>query len=73
MNTTSTELRVIDAQFAWIKKECGAKAADQANYGWGVEISGKNVVVNTKVYGHGVLTSTGTYRVRRIDHSWETR
>jgi hypothetical protein len=47
---------VVEAQQRWITERCGAEAARRANYGWGID--DVDSIIQTKVYGHGVLTST---------------
>lgn len=47
---------VYEAQTEWIKTNIDENAAKLANYGWFVDDN----VVETKVYGHGVL-STDAY------------
>lgn len=47
----------------------GKRAADRANYGWGVDAGPRFVEVSTKVYGHGVLTSRAE-KGRRTTHEW---
>jgi hypothetical protein len=66
----STEARVYPAQIEWIEKRFGKKAAEQANYGWGVGGSYSTVSIATKVYGHGVLETTATWGVRGVTHEW---
>jgi hypothetical protein len=56
---------VYASQQAYIRKRFGKKAADHANYGWGVD----EYMVSTKVYGHGVLTSE--YRRGKVYHDFE--
>jgi len=51
------ENEIYDRQYQWIKDNKGKEAAEKANYGWGVDETGKVLVVETKVYGHGVLIS----------------
>lgn len=53
------EERAYAAQAAYIRKRFGKEAAESANYGWGVEDWENGVIISTKVYGHGVLTTTG--------------
>lgn len=60
------------AQDKLIRHECGKAAADNANYGWGVDGSDTTVIVETKVYGDngGVLVSSATYPSLTIEHDW---
>jgi hypothetical protein len=48
---------IYDEQADWIRAHFGQKAADNANYGWGVSGGDDYLDVATKVYGHGVLRS----------------
>lgn len=64
------ELAIYDAQFELIKKECGAKAAEMANYGWGVAADDEEVSIATKVYGFGVLVTNGNYATKAMSHEW---
>lgn len=57
------------AQSSWIRRHYGEEAAENANYGWGVSGAGKGAVVETKVYGQGVLISH--MEGRRIVHEFE--
>ncbi len=52
--TEEQEEALFDAQYEEIKKECGEKAANQANIGWGHSEGS----IASKVYGHGVLLCT---------------
>lgn len=51
---------VVREQITWIAENFGKEACERANYGWGVDSTSTTVVVSTKVYGHGVLTSSLT-------------
>jgi len=62
------ELRIQDSQHKWIKEEFNKKTADNANYGWSIDGSGKNASIGTKIYGKGVLTSY--YRKGVIEHDF---
>lgn len=66
------ETKVFKEQAAKIKKECGKKAAEQANYGWGVASDGGVVDVATKVYGKKarILSSRAEYPSLEIEHTW---
>lgn len=64
------EDEIYDQQYQWIKDNKGKEAAEKANYGWGVDETGKELVVETKVYGHGVLTSRGSSK-EDISHNFE--
>ena len=64
------EDRIYISQARWILKRFGAKAADSANYGWGVDETDNWVNVQTKVYGHGVLRSEATIG-SKVEHMWE--
>jgi len=63
------ESRIYGEQYEEVKREYGKRAADRANYGWGVEDGDGYVRVSTKVYGRGVLSSTAIYR-RGVEHEW---
>ena len=63
------EFKLYDEQAEWIKKNCGKKAANMANYGWGVSGDGYDVSISTKVYGHGILTSQ--FKKKKPIHEFE--
>ena len=72
MRKTALEMvedRICREQYAWIHSECGAEAAEKANYGWGVDAYGPEISVSTKVYGHGVLTSNASPG-SNVSHLW---
>jgi len=54
------EDRIYSEQVDLITKSCGERAADMANYGWGVDVTDNAISVATKVYGHGILVSEYT-------------
>jgi hypothetical protein len=58
---------IYDQQYELIKERFGRKAADEANYGWFVDACESRVIVSTKVYGHGILQSSGSRR-KNITH-----
>jgi hypothetical protein len=62
------ENKIIDEQYKLIKEKYGEKAADAANYGWGVDCMRDAISVSTKVYGKGVLMSNGDKS--GITHEW---
>ncbi len=66
------ETRIYEQQFDLIYKEHGERAANIANYGWGVGGAEDVLSVSTKVYGHGVLTSTGRRGKEEIEHEWRS-
>jgi hypothetical protein len=66
----SLESRIYAQQHTRIKRDCGADAADKANYGWGVIDDPNFIDVSTKVYGHGVLRSIGNRSNGQISHEW---
>jgi hypothetical protein len=57
--TRDWESEICDAQFKLLKKRFGRDDAGMANYGWVVTEgeTPEGVVVSSKVYGHGVLTT----------------
>jgi hypothetical protein len=69
----SVETRIYRAQERWILKRFGKEAADSANYGWGVSATDDYVSVQTKVYGHGVLTSEASPSVRVAHEFFEDK
>jgi len=64
------EDEIYNRQYQWIKDNKGKEAAEKANYGWGVDTTGEKLVVETKVYGHGVLISRGSSK-EDISHDFE--
>lgn len=65
------EDKAYDEQYDLIKKDCGKKAADNANYGWFVDgREDRYTYIETKVYGHGVLKSTCDHELQTITHDW---
>jgi len=55
-------------------KEYGKEAADNANYGWGVDSEEESISIRTKVYGKGILTSEGYLTGKKgweIEHDFE--
>ena len=70
------EDKIYAAQERWIRKRFGDDAADNANYGWGVDVVDEHhyVLVATKIYGHGVLHSEAAGLSDRVSHDfyvWE--
>lgn len=65
------EMKAIDKQSDWISKRFGKRAADNANYGWGVDSDDEGASIATKIYGHGVLTTEVNYRSGKMTHSFE--
>lgn len=65
------EEQIYAEQQAYIEREFGKRAANVANYGWGVTDEDDIVIVSTKVYGHGVLTSQAEAPLWQIKHSME--
>lgn len=66
------ETRIYNQQYDLIKRRFGKQAAQNANYGWGVDSSDDCVSIATKVYSHGVLTSTKLRgRGVRTEHQYE--
>lgn len=63
------EDQIYDQQHEVIRREYGKDAADNANYGWFVDDTDGSVQISTKVYGKGVLVSTGSTK-EDIDHEW---
>ena len=59
-----------ESQYGFIKKDCGKEAAEKANYGWGVSGTEDYIDIATKVYRHGVLTTIGHYKTKKIEHRW---
>lgn len=57
----AVEDKIYDIQMDWIVEKFGRKAAAAANYGWGVSGGKHDIQVETKVYGHGVLTTRANY------------
>jgi hypothetical protein len=57
-----------DAQEKYIRERFGDEAAEKANYGWGVDETGSDPEVQTKVYRRGVLT---TWLSRPDDHTFQ--
>lgn len=41
-----------------------------ANYGWFVDGHKNKIIICTKVYGVGVLVSTGDLKTKKIEHEW---
>jgi len=64
------EDEIYNQQYQWIKDNRGKEAAEKANYGWGVDETGPELIVETKVYGHGVLVSRGSSK-ENISHNFE--
>lgn len=60
-----------EQQAALIKEEYGQQASDNANYGWGVDETDDEMVIKTKVYGHGVLISTIDFETGEISHYFD--
>jgi hypothetical protein len=67
-NRSPFEDKIYEEQFAKIKETFGEDAANSANYGWGVDEHEDTIAINTKIYGHGVLTSIGNYNTGEIEH-----
>lgn len=65
------ECRVFEEQEKYIREKFGDDAADNANYGWGVDVFDKGVSVSTKIYRHGVLTSKANIGDSGIQHEFE--
>ena len=59
-----------DEQYELICKEFGKRAADNANYGWGVDGDENWTSLATKVYGHGVLQTTLDLADGSTSHDW---
>lgn len=72
MRADKLEDKIYDAQERYIKREFGKEAADRANYGWFVDGDAKHIIVSTKVYRHGVLTSTGILKSGKVTHDFES-
>lgn len=64
------ESKAYDEQYEMIKSEYGKKAADNANYGWGVSGDDDFSDIATKVYGVGVLSTYVDYKTGTITHRW---
>lgn len=70
---TRAGMRLYRAQERLIRERYGKKAADNANYGWGVESGSDVVSIATKVYRLNdpmVLTSTARYKQGKDRHDW---
>lgn len=68
----SIEERIYESQEKYISEKF-PKA--QTNMGWGVDETDNFISVSTKIYGHGILTSTSTKKGGRwseIKHTFET-
>ena len=65
------EDKIYKEQEEYIEKEYGKDAANKANYGWGVNDNEDSIEVATKVYGIGILNSTGFPSTGEIDHDFE--
>jgi len=65
------EDRIYNEQERIIRRDFGKRAADRANYGWGVDDGDEHLTVNTKVYGHGVFTTVADRRTGVLDHAFE--
>ena len=64
------EDRIYREQERIIRRDYGKRAADQANYGWGVDEDDGSIIVSTKVYGHGVLITYGDRSTGVLDHAF---
>lgn len=71
MSMMDLEMKVYNAQYRLIKRECGEDAAKKANYGWGVDGDDEHISVATKVYGHGIIQSAAEYADRKVHHEWK--
>ena len=69
-STQRVEDEIYNQQYQWIKDKFGKEAAEKANYGWYVDTAGPELVVETKVYGHGVLVSRGSTE-EDINHKFQ--
>ena len=66
----AVEDEIYAQQYQWVKDKFGKEAADSANYGWGVDETGEALAIETKVYGHGILTSRGS-SIENISHDFQ--
>lgn len=64
------EDKIYEAQYEMIKKAYGQTVAVKANYGWSVVEHEDRIEICTKIYGHGTLTSVGTYATGEITHDY---
>lgn len=69
------EDQIYSQQVDLIRKRFGREAADQANYGWGVNEGDRHLTIETKVYvdPQYVLISEGSYADGSITHEWRER
>lgn len=64
---------IYEHQKAVIASEYGAMEADRANYGWGETELDDSLVVETKVYGPGmVLITTGQVNTIEFEDEWRS-
>lgn len=59
-------------QWEWVIERYGEDVANKANFGWFVDELDIGVLVSSKVYGHGVLT-TRSEKVGEFADTWEER
>lgn len=69
----AVEEQIYAEQVQLIRHERGNRAADMANYGWGVSVGKDYISIATKVYGRHplVLTSGADYPTFEIVHDWD--
>lgn len=68
---SAMEDRIFEAQQKLILKRFGADAANCANYGWGFTSVDDEVIIETKVYGHGVLITNAKHPSRQLNHQFD--
>lgn len=64
------EVKAYDQQAKEIERAFGKTSANDANYGWGVDETGKNLQISTKVYGKGVLNTEVNLKTGEMTHDW---
>lgn len=64
------EDRIMAHQTAWVHRHFGEAAAHNANMGWGVEERGTEVIISSKFYGYGILTTRSSDGNKFFDQ-WE--
>jgi len=70
MNDMDLDEIIIESQEKYIKENFGDKA--EANIGWGVDEGDDYLTYQTKVYGHGILTTTVNKDGEIIDEDFES-
>ena len=63
LQVTRTERRIFRHHIELVTKQCGKRRADDANYGWGIDVGDDYISYSTKIYGDNPLVPTTTCRL----------